>query len=520
MKKKNIVFILSDDHGQWAMGAYKNKSIITPTLDELAKEGVKFDNFFCTSPVCSPSRASILTGKIPSQHGVHDWIGGGNISKEMVQETKLNLKDYLKSTNKSNRERMLGKRKLEDIEDTEVIRLLDTFEGQKYRKYEITPIRYMEDTLTYTEVLKKNGYNCGIVGKWHLGDSANAQCGLDYWKVISGGGTPYTFSDYVINGKIVYKKDYITNIITDDAINFIEKSVKDTKPFYININYTAPHDPWEENDQEKEVYDLYKNHQFEDIEFQKVHEWQAKKRYIGDTLEKRNYYLRGYYSAVTSMDRNIKKVINKLKKLAIYEDTIIIYTSDNGLNLGQHGIWGKGNGTFPINMYDTSVKVPFIYFDPSSSFKGKVSDEMVSQYDIFPTILDLANIPFEYDESFPGKSIKKLLEGNSKTLRNIYIYDEYGPVRMVRNKKFKYIHRYPYGPFEFYDLQLDPTEKNNEYNNIMYSETINRMRNELEEWFVNYVNPDIDGATLPVTGEGQMTKANRSKLKSYSFIQD
>ncbi len=142
--KPNILFILTDDQGPWALGAAGNEELHTPHLDQLAKEGVRFENFFCASPVCSPARASILSGKIPSAHGVHDWIRSGNVDKELVD--KLDIKN-------------------------------------PYGGYgdEKKPIQYLAGQRTYTDALVEAGYTCALSGKWHLGDSMTPQHGFTHW---------------------------------------------------------------------------------------------------------------------------------------------------------------------------------------------------------------------------------------------------------------------------------------------------------------------------------------------------
>lgn len=520
-KQPNIIFILTDDHGQWALGAYGNKEVRSPVLDELADTGVRFDDFYCTSPVCSPSRASIMTGKLPSQHGVHDWIGAGNISRDLIDNTEVSLKDYLKVTTPEVRKSILEGRKIEDISSEEKLELNRTFECQKYKKFEDTPIQYLEGQPTYTEILARNGYECGLVGKWHLGDSATAQCGMTYWKTLAGGGTLYKYGEFIEDGELVYKTEYATDVITSDAIEFIENNTKNNKPFCININYNAPHDPWEKEDQPIDIYESYDNCKFESAPDEPIHPWQAQKRFIGDTPEKRRKYLQGYYTAITAMDKSVGKLLKKLDELGIREDTVIIFTGDNGQNMGHHGIWGKGNGTFPQNMYDTSVKVPMIV-NHLGRIDGKRSSEaMLSQYDLMPTILDYAGVDYKFNNTYPGSSFADILDGVEEDKeRPVVIYDEYGPVRMIRTKEYKYVHRYPFGPHELYDLKTDPGENKNIIDEDTSKELIVEMRNSMEDWFMKYVDPNLDGATLPVTGEGQMTKANRNKSKWNTFIQE
>lgn len=446
----NIIFILSDDQGSWAMGCNGNEDIITPNIDKLANEGMKFDNFFCTSPVCSPARASLFTGRIPSQHGVHDWLRTDNKAQE-------------------------------DIE-------------------------YLKGQTTYTDILKENGYICGLSGKWHLGKPSVPQKGFDHWFCHQAGGSPYYGAPMYRDGKLYNEPRYLTDVITEDAIDFIENNNGD-KPFYLHIGYTAPHSPWI-NNHPKEIVDLYKNCEFKSCPEEPVHPDSISLN--KDIEENRTENLMGFHAATTAMDIGIGKIIDKVEELGIREDTMIIFASDNGFNCGHHGIWGKGNGTFPINMYDTSVKVPFIVSHTGSIPKNKTINSLVSAYDFMPTILDYLGIDYDIDEKLPGKSFAKALRGEEFIQEeNIVVMDEYGPNRMIRTKDYKYIKRYPYGPDEMYNLKDDPDERVNLLINDYNSDKAIELRNDLANWFKKYVNPDIDGAKEAVVGSGQINLAGQ-----------
>ncbi len=142
MNKPNIVFILADDHCKWALGAYGNDEVISQNLDKLAEDGTRFDNFFCTSPVCSPARASILTGKMPSQHGVHDWLSGGRVSSELVANSSMNLRKFLSISPEDVQQKVLAGRKFEDIDPLATIKPLKTDEGKKFMKHETHLIQF------------------------------------------------------------------------------------------------------------------------------------------------------------------------------------------------------------------------------------------------------------------------------------------------------------------------------------------------------------------------------------------
>ena len=203
------------------------------------------------------------------------------------------------------------------------------------------------------------------------------------------------------------------------------------------------------------------------------------------------------------------KILDELQKLGIDDNTLVIYTADNGFNCGHHGIWGKGNGTFPMNMYDTSIKVPLIIWHPDRIREKTVIRNMLSAYDIKPTLLEYVGIEQTEDETLPGSSFLDVLEGNGQDQGGedmVVVFDEYGPVRMIRTETDKYICRYPYGLNELYDLLNDP----HEYNNLLKDSNIDtdkietHMRKELEEWFFKYVDPKIDGAKESVFGCGQI----------------
>lgn len=505
MKKPNIVFILSDDHGQWANGTYGNKEIITPNIDSLASRGVKFNNFFCTSPVCSPARASILTGKIPSQHGVHDWICGGSLNEKEWSETTIHLKDYLNTTTRlDNKYSDLLAKKV--IDENALISIYDTPEWKEEMRYENHSIEYLEGQETYTKVLADNDYNVALSGKWHLGATSKKQCGFKTWLPVARGGTPYMHPEMIVDDKVIIEDSHVTELITSNAIDFL-KEYKDENPFYLSIHYTAPHSPWSKENQIPEIWDLYENLALKDTST-RLHSHIASDAPYPRSKEQALEFKRGYYSSVTTMDKGIGDVLSTLNEIGIADNTIVIYTSDNGISLGQHGVWGKGNGTFPLNFYEESIKVPFIYYDPRTGI-NKVENSMVSQYDIFPTLIDMCGINYKFDDSYPGRSFMSLLESEKPDDKMIVVYDEYGPNRMIRNEYYKYVHRYPYGPNEFYNLKVDSGEKNNAIDDSKYEDEINHFKHELEKWFFKYVDPNVDGIASNCYGVGQTKKMDR-----------
>jgi choline-sulfatase len=204
--------------------------------------------------------------------------------------------------------------------------------------------------------------------------------------------------------------------------------------------------------------------------------------------------LKGYFAAVTAMDTDVGRMLEHLEELGLRGKTLVVFMSDNGMSCGHHGFWGKGNGTWPRNMYENSVKVPAIFSHPGRIPQGKAQKEMTSAYDFMPTLLDYLNLSQPRTGNLPGASFLPLLFGQSKSRReNIVIYDEYGAVRMIRTHEWKYVHRYPDGPHELYDLVNDPDERQNLAKDVSQGSRIAELKTKLDEWFKRYVNTARDG---------------------------
>ncbi len=468
----NVLFILADDQGPWAMGAAGNSEIKTPNLDRIAREGRRFDNFFCASPVCSPARASILTGKIPSAHGVCDWLRSGNVDRDLMTAKGVE----------------------------------NPYAGYDDETY---PIRYLEGQRGYTDVLAESGYNVALSGKWHLGDSMSPQHGFSRWYTIGKGGAHYFAPDIIENGDIGIVNEYVTDLFTAKAIDYMDEMLTEEKPFYMSVHYTAPHSPWGPEHHKAEDLALYEDCPFETIPDIPDHPDLTVAPVYG--TPDRKMQLQGYFAAVTAMDRSVGELLDYLDANDLMDNTLIFFMGDNGMNMGHHGVWGKGNGTFPQNMYEESIKVPFLALLPGETEKGETVSQMLSQLDFYPTLLELLGLSEDSDEELPGRSFARLLEGhtdNQPELRDeIFVCEEYGPVRMLRDHRYKYVHRYPYGPHEFFDLETDPGEEKNLYQDPEQQERILAYRRKLELWYVRYVDPLRDGSKEGVTGLGQLTLA-------------
>lgn len=466
-KKINIILILSDDQGYWAMGCAPNKELRTPNIDYLARTGIRLENFFCTSPVCSPARATILTGRIPSVHGIHDYLAAGNtVSRYEPDSQRL--------------------------------------------------IQYLKDIPGYTDYLSQNGYFCGLSGKWHLGDSHHPQKGFKFWRPHASGGSSYYGAPLIKNGKLYREKRYVTEVITDNALEFLKMAKEKGKPFYLSVHYTAPHSPWTRNQHPQETFDrYYKECPFDSVPYKQEKRplWIKELRVPVKDEETRRVYLSGYFAAIEEMDKNIGKLLNFLEENHLRKETLVVFASDNGMNMGQHGVFGKGNATFPLNMFEESIKIPCIFSQPGIIPEGKVNKLLLSQYDFLPTLLEYLGLKVPVIPYLAGNSFARALKGETCRENDfVVVFDEYGPVRMIRTKRWKYVHRYPYGPDELYDLHSDPGEEKN-LSGLPSSQKMEReLHNLLKEWFLQHIDFSKDGVYQPVTGRGQ--------INYYDFRQD
>lgn len=481
--RKNVIMIMTDDQGAWTLGCSGCPEAHTPNIDRLAANGVRFENYFCVSPVCSPARASIFTGNIPSAHGVTDWIDNGDIDASKYEVTRTPMYQTEKEV-----------------------------------------INYLEGQTTYTDVLAENGYTCALAGKWHLGNSVQPQHGFTKWFSVPLGHSPYIDPPIIENGEVIPGKGFVTDMITDKTIEYLKELGPESKagdhPFYISVHYTAPHSPWGRLTQPEEWYEYYKDCNFDSVAFDDIHPnaiFSCESPYFAfgsvatGEKELRRELLSGYFGAIAAMDRGVGQIYEELKEQGLLEDTIIIFTSDNGMSTGQHGIWGKGNGTYPQNMYEEAVKIPFIISCPTLDASGTVKTNLYSHYDLFPTLVDLLDLKLTEKEQktlekLPGRSYLGELEHKEESEEDkfLVIYSEYGPVRMIRNKEWKYIHVYPHGPNQLYDLKNDPKEYHNLIDDPKQQERINRMKYELDQWFVKYVDPNHDATKDDNVGKGQI----------------
>ncbi len=434
--RPNIIFIMSDDHASHALSCYGSKINKTPNLDRLAKEGMLFENCFCTNSICAPSRAVILTGKYSHLNGV---INNGR-----------------------------------------------RFDGTQQ---------------TFPKLLQKAGYQTAMIGKWHLRSSPT---GFDYWHVLPGQGA-YHNPVMIEMGKRKKHTGYVTDIITDQCIKWLKGRAK-TKPFCLMYHHKAPHRNWQPD---KKHADLYKDVDIPEPETfnddYKTRSDAARKQTMsiarhltpsdtkgkppadltGQALKKWKYqrYIKDYLRCIASVDKNVGRLLKYLDDSGLAENTVVIYTSDQGFYLGDHGWFDKRF------MYEFSLRMPLLVRHPKVIKAGTVTDAMALNLDFAPTFLDLAGV--DKPKDMQGRSLRPILAGKTPAdwrTSMYYHYYEYPAVHSVkrhygiRTKRYKLIHFYhDIDAWELYDLEKDPNELNNVYGSPGSAEIVKKLKAELEQ---------------------------------------
>ncbi len=458
--RPNFLFLFSDDHRWNSAGCMGDPVIRTPALDRLAREGVLFTNAFVTTSICAVSRASTLTGQYARRHGVHDFV---------------------------------------------------------------TPLEPEALAESYPAVLRRHGYYTGFIGKWGVGGTVErtalgAPC-FDYWAGASfqtnywhEADCPYVTHDGIhdktnntctcppdargVRGPLVrigkanmkHPVHLTTRIIPDKAARFLETR-NPSKPFCLSIFWKAPHCPW--SDWDPELAGLY-----EDMEMptpKTATPGMADKRpeFLKQSLagpmgwkwvtdhEALQARMRDYYRLISGMDQGIAKIRATLERLGLAENTVIIYISDNGQFLGDHGYAGKWL------MFEESIRVPMMVHDPRlpKARRGRVCDAMTLNIDMAPTMLDMAGVPIP--ENMQGRSITPLLRNTKAKWRDEWFYEhlyEHGgtiePCVGVRTKRWKYIRYFRQDPVyeSLYDLRGDPEEIHDLARDPAFAERLARLR--------------------------------------------
>jgi choline-sulfatase len=448
--RPNVLVVTSDDQGPWALGCAGNGELRTPVLDRLAGEGTRLTAFYCASPVCSPARASLLTGRMPSAHGVHDWVRG------------------------------------------EAYGVVDD-------------ATYLDGLATTPQLLAAAGWVCGFAGKWHLGSARRPAPGFASWYAHRTGDGPYVGAPVWRDGRRVAEPRYLTDAITEEATRFLRAQAGSASPFYLSVNYTAPHSPWV-GQHPRRWLDLYADCEFRSCPQEDPHPWCSwEPGPVSDAIRHPRPSLQGYFAAISAMDAGVGRLLDCLDELGLRAATLVVFTSDNGFSCGQHGIWGKGNGTWPLNLWEPSVRVPAIVSQPGRLPAGAVSGALASACDLHPTILELAGVPVPADPLAAGTSLAAALGGAGDGDHDtVLVFDEYGGTRVVRCADWKYVVRAGDGPRELYHLGDDPDERHNLAGARAHRPRAEELHAVLHDWFRDHADPARDAFARPVSGRGQL----------------
>ncbi|MCG8578306.1 MAG: sulfatase [Bacteroidales bacterium] len=480
--KPNIVFIFSDDHAYQAISAYGGilkDYAPTPNIDRIATDGMLFNRCLVTNSICGPSRATILSGKYGHLNGFVSNEGG----------TK--------------------------------------FDGSQ---------------ITFPKLMQEAGYKTGIVGKWHLGSEPT---GFDYWEVLPGQGFYYNPVFNTSSGKHT-ETGYVTELITEKAINYMEEARKEDQPFLLMLQHKAPHREWEPGPQELELYkdvtfpepptlfDTYENRgraakeQDMSIEltmrldrdlklfdneklgttarlninqekawdevYDPIIDYYNTANLEGDDLIRFKYqrYMQDYLACIASVDKGVGRVLDYLEEKGLDENTIVIYSSDQGFYLGEHGWFDKRF------MYEESLRTPLLVKWPGVTQAGSINNDLVSNLDFAQTFLEIAGAA--EPEEMQGSSIVPLLNGTKPAdwrSEHYYHYYEYPSWHMVKRhygiatERYKLIHFYhDVDEWEMYDLETDPNEMKNIYGQANYADVQADLHQRLEQLRVKYQDSD------------------------------
>jgi arylsulfatase A-like enzyme len=463
-EQPNIVFIMSDDHSPNAISCYGNRDITTPGIDRLAREGIRFEHAMTPSSFCTPSRAMLLTGKYAHINGT----------------THLN----------------------------------QPFDGSQQ---------------TYPKLLQQAGYQTSIFGKWHL---LTRPTGFDYYCLMKMQGSPYDprvfepehewipweggTTEWNEGGRII--PGYGCDVLTDEALKWLENR-DPSKPFCLLLHPKPPHEPYvpakrhegflngEELPEPESLLDDYEGRTPEAIkDIMTANRIVLKKQFFKHLTEEEQEnwsedqktrkmfqgYLKDYYRLAMSVDDNVNKVLDFLRDHDLEKNTIVVYTTDNGFFLGEHGFFNKQW------MYEPSLHVPLIIRYPVLIKEGTVNSSMVNHTDIAPTLLELAGLPVPAD--MQGKSLKPILSGEKAKVHEAFYYHfyEHGKrlpemvgVRTERYKLISYPGMEPEYQWELFDLKVDRDEMNNLYRDPAHSMVVKEMREKLDSLLTALDDPVV-----------------------------
>ncbi len=454
----NLILIVTDNQSPGVLGAYGNRDVITPNIDRMARNGAVFMSAHATSGVCSPSRATLLTGLLPSQTGVHNALP----SQPPIENWSA-----------------------------------------------ISEFRNLPS------MLKAAGYATALIGKYHLGWHDSAQLDFDKWVTFPSGHTEKFYDVEIIeDGKRYVTPKHLTDFWTEKATAFIEDQTG-KEPFFLLLTYNGPYalppvvNAVYENRHTQYYLDNPPAMPQEPVG-DYLENW-AKEGDPGTYSEKHgitpwaaikalnNHRTMANLAAETTMiDDGVGEIFNALERVGADRNTVVIYTSDQGAAYGQRGLWGNSSWSWPFAAYDANTNVPLIFWDNGHRIKRKSNiDQIVNQYDFFATILELLALDDIEISSSPGKSFAPLvIEPHADSAADIAAdgaaFFDYLTARAVRTAEFRYVKRLFSDDVELYDMLADPGERVNLASDPLYRETVATLDAMLVKFFDQYGDPYYD----------------------------
>ena len=440
MRRPNLVFIITDNQSPWTLGCYGNSEILTPNVDRLAGGGMRFDNNFCINPVCSPNRATCLTGLMPSQHGVHRWLG--------VERPDAQMGDHAYCT--------------------------------------------IEEFANLPRILADEGYHCGQSGKWHLGDSLHPQLGFEYWYAMTQGHTA-SFNNMKVawQGEVVEEPGNFVEATADHAVDFLDQQTQD-EPFFLHVGFNGPYcvDGDLLSGHKNRHTDYYADKELACFPRTEPSDWQV-------TFNKafNNPVARASYAcAISGVDDAVGMILDKLDAMGLADDTIVVFTADHGACAGHHNFWGMGEHARPFNVAQTTMRVPMIVRHPARIPARQAFTSMTSHADFFPSILDHMGLSEQLPDDVPlsGRDYAPALAGGACDLGDEIVLAEYETTRLVTTPEWKLVRRNGFGPDQLFNLADDPEETANLLGQADMVEIEKELSQRLDDFFAHHCDPPYD----------------------------
>jgi len=470
-KSSNVLLILTDQHRLSAVGAYGSTPCRTPNIDRLAHQGVRFENAYTVCPVCSPTRATIMTGQYPHAHGVTSNVTALGCSVHELEDRPSLLSRRLETAKYSLG--YSGKWHLGTDEKTIFGRSNHPclprdvgFEGQNFPGHGSGGFNYPE----YRQYLSEKGLQ---------------------HKVKREEGTKVTTYAGELEGPLESTVPYF---LAENTISLIDRFAQRNRPFFIWHNFWGPHEPYYAT---KEFVDMYR-----DVEIPPWpnYEWPSRSIpgphhvNIHPDAERLTWndwavVIRYYYAFTSLIDSQIGRIVDYLEQTGLIDNTVIIFAADHGETLGSHGgLTDKG-----WHHFEETHRIPLIIRMPGSEYSGKVVSQFVSLADLYPTILEIAGVEWE-PESIHGRSLMPLISGNSTTWRDMVVTEFGGVNHLALTQRTLRWGNLKYGyncccEDELYDLSMDPHETRNLIRHPDYQVVANELRKRLADWMAETKDP-------------------------------